>query len=230
MFFNNSVVYPNQTIRLVNSNKTYPIVCSSIGSRPDVTLSLYDTNSLIQLSNNANSIILSTCDTNGVCNEILQVNFKFTDDRFNSMESLSCGTVSKVLSVPLTLSIARNTSVTYAFQNSQFLIGDVSSRYSIICNGTNGLGQEVVWISSYNKTTQINYVQNSSSISFINNGQTLNFASLTLLDEQYYSCGILKNNSFSVLNSFFLFVRGKLKKTRIKYFGEITPLPLTERF
>ena len=210
MFFNSSLVNQNQTISLTNDNskKIYQIICSSIGSRPDVTLSLYDTKTLNQLSNNFNSVIKSSCNnTYNLCNEILLVNFQFTDDRFNTMTSLSCGTTSKIIGVPLSVSIARNTTIIYEFKNSQFLIGDVLNPFSILCNGTNSSSQQITWISSYNKT-QIITVQNNSRISFINNGLTLSFANLTLSDEQYYSCGILKNNTFTAINSFFLYVRG----------------------
>ena len=70
-------------------------------------------------------------------------------------------------------------------------------------------------------------MQNTSSISFGNNGQTLNFASLTLVDEQYYSCGILTiNNVYTAINSFFLYVRGILIYFLFIYLNSERPLML----
>jgi hypothetical protein len=113
MFFNGSLINNNQTITLTrsNTNQTYQFICSSIGSRPDVSLSLYDTNSSLKLSNNLNSIEQSSCNINNICTAILQVNFQFTDASFDTMTSLSCGTSSKTPSVPLATSISRNTIV-----------------------------------------------------------------------------------------------------------------------
>jgi len=114
MFVNNSLIYSNQTLNLTrdNSNKTYQIICASIGSRPDVTLSLYDTNSLLKLENTSNKLRQSSCNsTNNICTELLQVNFKLIDDSFDSMTSLACSTSSKNLNVPLSMFVSRNTKV-----------------------------------------------------------------------------------------------------------------------
>jgi hypothetical protein len=49
---------------------------------------------------------------------------------------------------------------------------------------------------------------NSSGITFSNNGQQLNFASLFLSDEEYYACGYLNGSSYTIYNSYYLFIRG----------------------
>jgi hypothetical protein len=127
MFLNSSLINSNQTITLTrsNANQTYQFICSSIGSRPDVSLSLYDTNSSLKISNNLNSIEITTCNINDICRAILQVNFQFIDASFNTMTSISCGTSSKTPSVPLTTSISRNTVVIdYLTTSSKTLFKD----------------------------------------------------------------------------------------------------------
>ena len=54
-------------------------------------------------------------------------------------------------------------------------------------------------------------VVNDSRISFSGtNGQQLNFATLALLDDEYYSCGYLSNNKFQINSNYYLFIRGKI--------------------
>ena len=89
----------------------YQIVCTSVTSKPDVSLSLYDTNTVSSISNSQNSIISNSCDSNNLCTNILQVNFQFLDNSFNEMTSLSCSANSKNVLIPLTQTISRNVNV-----------------------------------------------------------------------------------------------------------------------
>ena len=113
ILFNNSIIYENQTISLINdyTNKTYQIVCASINSKPDVSLSLYDKNTLIPLSNSLNSIVENSCSSTNLCKNILQVNLVLEDNRFNALTSIACSANSSNVNVPLNSYIFRNTSV-----------------------------------------------------------------------------------------------------------------------
>jgi len=114
IIFSNQLIYSNQTISLAknSSNLIYQITCSSVDSNPDVNLTLYDTNSLISLSNNLNSVVLKTCnDSIHLCSNTLQVNFQFVDNRFDNMNSLTCAVNSTNPQVPLIETISRNVTV-----------------------------------------------------------------------------------------------------------------------
>ena len=110
---NNSIVYPNQTITLnSNLNATYQILCSSVNSKPDVSLIMYDTNRLISLSTSSNSINQKTCSADNRCTNILLVNFQFPNSLFNSsLTSISCSANSTIPNVPLYSVISRNVTV-----------------------------------------------------------------------------------------------------------------------
>ena len=112
-FFKNVLVYSNQTITLANNllNTTYPIICASIDSKPDVNLTVYDTNSLIPLATTSNSVLSKTCKTTNVCTSILLVNFQFTNNLFNYMTSLTCSAISLNPQIPLVSYISRNATV-----------------------------------------------------------------------------------------------------------------------
>lgn len=113
IIFNDSLVSQNQTITLTRdlTNQTYKIICSAVNTKPDVSLSLYDTYSSLPLSNSLNSIKQSSCNSNNLCSGILQVNFQFPDSRFDSMSSLSCTATSIDPNIQLIQSISRNTTV-----------------------------------------------------------------------------------------------------------------------
>ena len=115
IIFNNQVVSSNQTISLtkdLTKNSIYQIICASIDSNPDVNISLYDTNSLISLSTSSNSVLQNSCNQPNLCRNILQVNFQLTDNKFDSMTSLTCAANSSNPQVSLNTSISRNVSVT----------------------------------------------------------------------------------------------------------------------
>ena len=110
ILFNGLEVNQTQKIILTKDTQTYKIVCASINSNPDVNLTLYDTNTLIPLSTNSNSILQNSCNSN-ICTNILQVDFQFIDNRFDSMTSLTCAANSSNPLVPLSTTINRNTLV-----------------------------------------------------------------------------------------------------------------------
>ena len=111
MAVDNVVVSESNTISLFY-NQTYAISCSSVGSKPDVSLSLFDTASGISLSNGQNNITSGSCDSNTLlCNEILQIVFSY-DSIFDQMTSITCKAESKYPSLyPLTASISRSVLV-----------------------------------------------------------------------------------------------------------------------
>lgn len=111
LILNDQIVYPNQTINFFKNNLTYKIVCTSLDSNPNVNLALYDTNSLLSLATSSNSIAQTSCNQTNLCTNILQVNFKFTDNRFDNMTSFTCAANSTNQEVPLFTSITQNVTV-----------------------------------------------------------------------------------------------------------------------
>ena len=93
-------------------NTTYFITCATIKSKPDVNLTLYDTNSMKSLSTGSNSVSSDVCDSYDLCTNILQVNFQFQDNSFDSLNSLTCSANSISSNVPLLVSLQRNVSLT----------------------------------------------------------------------------------------------------------------------
>lgn len=123
IFFNSSIVYENQTINLINdySNRTFQIACASITSKPDVTLSLFDKNSLIPLSTNSNSILQHTCTSLSLCTNVLQINLQFSGNSFNNLTSIGCSANSSNINVPLYSVIYRNVSISI-MSNKNFIL------------------------------------------------------------------------------------------------------------
>lgn len=108
----NDIIQPNDTIYLLNqNNETYRFVCSALNSKPDVVLSLYDTNTNLTLSNGFNNKSSGLCDPNNLCTQVLQVDFQFSDSRFINMTSLSCSAFSTNSQVDLIATTSRNVSV-----------------------------------------------------------------------------------------------------------------------
>jgi hypothetical protein len=56
------------------------------------------------------------------------------------------------------------------------------------------------------------YVATDSRIS--QSGSELSFSKLALIDEEYYGCGVIDptSNKLKLLNSYYLYVRGKIEK------------------
>ena len=111
---NNVPITEQDTIELLY-NQSYTIACSSVGSKPDVSLSLFDTMTNVSLSNGQNNITTGSCDPNTLlCNQILQIVFSYdnTNSVFDQMTSLTCLAESKQpQQYPLRQSISRNVNV-----------------------------------------------------------------------------------------------------------------------
>lgn len=112
---NNRIINQSDTIDLtVSDQQVYEISCLSVYSKPDVNLELYDTNSLVSLSDGKNSIqSSSSCSPSSqLCSRVLQVNFKLTlTSNFLNMRSLSCTATSVDPQVNLTSTIQRKTNI-----------------------------------------------------------------------------------------------------------------------
>lgn len=210
-------VQSNDTISL-SSNQTYKFVCTAINAKPDVDLSLYDSNSLLPLSNGANNKSTGFCDANNLCSKILQVDFQFVDPRFNNMSSLTCQANSNNPQVNLTTSIQRNVEIksqapVSLTTNAKLVVGDAFSAFSISCN-TSGLSpnQTIVWVQTINETG-IYLVEEDNRTSILNNGGTLSFSRLLLIDEEYYGCGTFDSSTkkLKLINSYYLFIRGNVE-------------------
>jgi hypothetical protein len=94
------------------SSNVYQIICFSSNSKPDVTLSLFDSNSSVSLGNSTNSGTTYTCDANQLCNVVYVVNFQMPPGSpFVSMTSLTCKATSTVPLVNLDTSISRKVVV-----------------------------------------------------------------------------------------------------------------------
>jgi hypothetical protein len=113
IIFNTELTNDSSVLSLTNDglNRTYQIVCSSIKSRPDVALSIFDSDSLLSLSNGQNTIKQGSCISYNICTQILQINFQLKDNSFNNMKSLTCLANSTDTLIPLVSTISRNVSV-----------------------------------------------------------------------------------------------------------------------
>jgi hypothetical protein len=89
------------------------------------------------------------------------------------------------------------------FPNAVALVGTANTSFTLYCNASSS--DNITWIQSSNKTgTYI--VQYNSRVSLINNG--LHFASLVIIDEEYYACGVINSTKLVIKNTFNLFIRG----------------------
>lgn len=114
LFVNNVPITEQETIEILY-NQSYTLACSSVGSKPDVSLSLFDTMTNVSLSNGQNNITTGSCDPNTLlCNQILQIVFSYdnTNNVFDQMTSLTCLAESKQPQLyPLRQSISRSVNV-----------------------------------------------------------------------------------------------------------------------
>jgi hypothetical protein len=93
--------------------------------------------------------------------------------------------------------------------NSITLYADAgSSSYSIICNNSSDLTQDIKWIQTFNKST-FYYLKESSKYVLSNNSKVLTITNVALNDEEYYACGYLIDKAFKIISTYLLYVRGK---------------------
>ena len=115
LFFDGQLIYANQTLNLTkdfSKNTTYVISCASINSKPDVNLALFDTKTNNSLSNSGNTVYYDQCNSFNLCTKIIQVSFQFQDNSFDSLNSITCSANSLNSSIPLSVSLQRNVSLT----------------------------------------------------------------------------------------------------------------------
>jgi hypothetical protein len=106
----------------VAKDNVYKMVCTAINSKPDVDLLLYDSNTLLPLSDGLNNKSTGFCDTNDLCTRILQVDFQFADTKFINMTSLTCAARSNDDRVDLFASLQRKVSVKDLSNYKMFII------------------------------------------------------------------------------------------------------------
>jgi hypothetical protein len=115
LLLGNQSIDANQTLNLTkdfSKNTTYFISCASSNSKPDVNLALFDTKTNNSLSNSGNTLSYDQCDSNNLCTKLIQVSFQFQDNSFDSLNSITCSANSLNSSVPLSVSLQRNVSLT----------------------------------------------------------------------------------------------------------------------
>ena len=111
LFINNQPILENETVTF-EYGVDYLILCTAVNSRPDVSLTIYDTDTKLALSQN--SIYNSTCDpTTEICNAFYQILFRLddTNNNFDNMNSFTCFANSKINDLNLTKSIVRKINV-----------------------------------------------------------------------------------------------------------------------
>jgi hypothetical protein len=115
LLLGSQIVYANQTLNLTkdfSKNTTYLITCASINSKPDVNLALFDTKTNNSLSNKGNTLSSVQCNSFNLCTKLIQVSFQFQDNSFDNLNSITCSANSFNSSVPLSVSLQRNVSLT----------------------------------------------------------------------------------------------------------------------
>ena len=106
-----------------------------------------------------------------------------------------------------------SSEITFFFQesinsNATRLTGDALNSFTIYCNRSDAnAGLPITWIKTINQAGTY-VITNDTEITLLNDNNELYFASLKIIDEEYYSCGYLRNNKFQLFNNYFLYIRG----------------------
>ena len=116
----NSSEILNGTASLFKKN-SYIISCSSF-SNPSVKLNIYDSKSLVSLSNSYNSNSTMICYSYGGCTTNLTVNLKISGNQYDSMSSITCATTSS------------NPQVSLSESKSQDVVVLSESKYNFFLN------------------------------------------------------------------------------------------------
>ncbi|CAF0937578.1 unnamed protein product [Brachionus calyciflorus] len=208
ILLNGTNIDEQTTIQMLNSksDKVYRIICSSSLSKPDVDLSIYDTDTLKSLANGENSILSKEC-TQNLCTNTLQVDFSFkNDNRFNKMKSINCTAKGNNSIIDINVSVKRNTNVSFTsvlIQDAINLDAFIGNNYTIECNTTE---KQIQWVQTFKKEGFFQ-VNNNSRLFVSSDGKKLNFNPLVLSDEEYYGCGIFQTGNFQIVNSYFLYTK-----------------------
>jgi len=191
------------------------MACLAVDAKPDVNLEIYDSLTFESLGNSSNSQLTQSCDSNNLCNVVLQINFALTaGSPFLTTTSITCRATSMMPQVNLDTSIVRSVNILYqnqttvpaAFGNATSLIATALSNFTIVCNTT--VSATITWIQTVNNTNQY-FVLFNSRVYTSNNGMNLNIASVELVDQEYYACIYPNSNgTYTVADAYFLYVKG----------------------
>lgn len=103
---------------IFNAPGTYQLACLSVQSKPEVELSIFDSNRFLPLGNSANSQTTRSCGPNNLCDVIYQVSLELSaGSPFLTMSSLTCMAKSLLSQVNLDTSISRNVRVLFENQS-----------------------------------------------------------------------------------------------------------------
>ena len=95
--------------------QVYTLTCTAVDSRPDVSLSIFDSDTLNDLSyNNPNVFSNSSCDSSTqLCTSFLQISFSLdlTNNLFDNMKALTCLAKSKNNEIELSIQQTRKVLV-----------------------------------------------------------------------------------------------------------------------
>ena len=72
--------------------------------------------------------------------------------------------------------------------------------------------------------------ENNSHYAFTNNGQQLNIINLTIADQGFYSCRVMRNNTFEIISEYNLIVKSNFSSILLIYLSESILLNLESYF
>ena len=114
---NGSILNENDTINInLQQNSTYIIACSSINSKPEVSISIYDTKTNLSISNGNDYVISKSCNGYNLCTVIYQ--YQLQSSNLLNRESITCKATSLITDIDLVV-----------FTNR--LVNSVSSKYNL---------------------------------------------------------------------------------------------------
>jgi len=210
-----NTIYNQSNTIVLNAPGKYQMACLAVDAKPDVNLEIYDSLTFESLGNSSNSQLTQSCDSNNLCNVVLQINFALTaGSPFLTTTSITCRATSMMPQVNLDTSIVRSVNILYqnqttvpaAFGNATSLIATALSNFTIVCNTT--VSATITWIQTVNNTNQY-FVLFNSRVYTSNNGMNLNIASVELVDQEYYACIYPNSNgTYTVADAYFLYVKG----------------------
>ncbi|RNA12178.1 hypothetical protein BpHYR1_028097 [Brachionus plicatilis] len=183
--FDGTLIDEQTTINILNddSDRVFKIVCASTLSKPDVSLKIYDTETLNEIATPENSVLVKSCNF-GLCTNTLQVDFSLKNDqRFNNMKSINCTAKGNDGILNITVSIQRLTNITLPVV--PILIPNAILVQAFIDCGTTRT--DIQWVQTNNKQGLFT-VGLDDRVTTLDDGKRLNFNQVFLSDEEYYGC------------------------------------------